>query len=90
MMNLMELSIFFLEIFNAVYGCSIDKVFEDFDKEPIASGAIAQVYRATYCKNEGEKEEVVIKVRHPYVVDNIAMDLSILRSFACFVSISIH
>ena len=56
MMNLMELSIFFLEIFNAVYGCSIDKVFEDFDKEPIASGAIAQVYRATYCKNEGEND----------------------------------
>ena len=57
----------------------IPEIFSSFDETPIASGSIAQVYRAVYNEN-GVPLEVVVKVRHPNVVDNMEIDLRILRA----------
>ena len=58
------------------YGREVEEVFLHFDKEPIASGAIAQVYTAVM--QDGTK--VAVKVRHPHVTDTITQDLRIIRS----------
>ena len=72
-----------LGILESFYQTDIDNVFSDFDKDPLASGAIAQVYKAVlYDPKQAVNREVIIKVRHPHVVDNIAIDLRILRTMA--------
>jgi len=60
----------------------LEKVFIEFSKDPIASGAIAQVYLA---KN-AEGVECAVKVRHPRVVQKIARDLQILQFFTRIIS----
>lgn len=52
---------------------SID--FDRFDKVPIASGSIAQVYRARYLGTE-----VVVKVRHPDIMARVNEDLLLLKA----------
>lgn len=55
----------------------IETLFERFDRVPIASGAIAQVYKA---KMKGV--DVCVKVRHPWVDSCIDRDLRIIKAFA--------
>lgn len=55
------------------FGRPMSEIFEDFDKLPIASGSIAQVYRARY-----QHEKVAVKVRHPGVEEQIKMDFDIM------------
>jgi len=72
------------KIFHRSYGGKkIEQVFESFDPVPVASGAIAQVYKATI-RHNGELIQVAVKVRHPFVKDNILRDLSIIRKMALF------
>jgi predicted unusual protein kinase regulating ubiquinone biosynthesis (AarF/ABC1/UbiB family) len=44
-------------------------MFDDFNERPIASGSIAQVYKARL-----DGHDVAVKVRHPHVVENIRLD----------------
>lgn len=53
---------------------SLDDAFEEFDDVPIASGSIAQVYRAKY-----RGRDVVLKVRHPNIEERVRNDLLVLR-----------
>jgi len=69
------------EIIHSAFGKSVNDVFFRFDPNPIASGAIAQVYRASIKLNQFEYP-VAVKIRHPGVVDNIYLDLSIIRILA--------
>jgi predicted unusual protein kinase regulating ubiquinone biosynthesis (AarF/ABC1/UbiB family) len=55
------------KIIERLYSDTIDNIFEKFDETPIASGSIAQVYRATL----KDGKEVAIKVRHPNIRENI-------------------
>ncbi len=48
-------------------------MFDQFDKIPIASGSVSQVYKAKY---HGRK--VAVKVRHPGVDIYIEKDIEIL------------
>ena len=48
--------------FRNEFGKNIDEVFDSFEREPIASGSVSQVYQAVY---KGQK--VAVKVRHPGV-----------------------
>jgi aarF domain-containing kinase len=70
------------QIIQQEFGLSIEEMFDHFNKEPLASGAIAQVYVAklknsNYC---------AVKIRHPKVVQLIARDLTILQFFTKLVS----
>jgi len=56
------------------FGQSIDSMFDSFEEQPIASGSIAQVYRAVY-----NNQKVAVKVRHPNVEMQIKMDFDIMN-----------
>lgn len=61
-------------------GMPLEEMFEHFPKDPIASGSIAQVYRARLKKPIGPNDitEVAVKVRHPRVLETTFVDLKIL------------
>jgi len=59
------------------FGVSVYEMFDDFDETPIASGSIAQVYKARL-----EGKDVAVKVRHPNVVEHIRLDFSVMKAVA--------
>ena len=61
------------------YGLSIQDLFASFDKTPIGTGAIAQVYRA---KLKASGHDVAVKVLHPGVDTAIEIDLWIMLTVA--------
>ncbi|HEY0696807.1 MAG TPA: AarF/UbiB family protein, partial [Micromonospora sp.] len=65
-------------VMEEAWGRSIDELFIDFDREPLAAASIAQVYRATLPCGE----EVAIKVQRPGVRDVIERDLEMVRDLA--------
>ena len=63
----------------AEFGDSIENIFEQFSAQPVASGSIAQVYRAVL-----NGERVAVKVRHPGVEEQIQIDFVIMKFIAAF------
>ena len=59
----------------AAFGAPLSAVFESFDREPLGSGSIAQVYRA---RLRGDADDVAVKVRHPGVVQRMRTDFALL------------
>jgi ubiquinone biosynthesis protein len=66
-------------IFLEEKGVLIGKFFSEFDDEPVASGSIAQVYRARL-KNG---EEVAVKIQKPGVKNDFEVDFSLIFFWAC-------
>ncbi|MED6150723.1 hypothetical protein PIB30_075239 [Stylosanthes scabra] len=68
------------------FGRKLSEIFENFDEEPVASGSIAQVHRATLkYKYPGQQMKplvVAVKVRHPGVADAIRRDFVIINLMA--------
>lgn len=64
-----------LPVINKELGDSWMDFFERFDKEPIASASIGQVYRAKIKSGEN----VVVKVQKPGIKELISKDLEILK-----------
>lgn len=58
-------------------GKPIEEIFESFDMKPLASGSIAQVYKARL-----NNQDVAVKVRHPNVRQHIEIDFILMRAFA--------
>jgi ubiquinone biosynthesis protein len=54
------------------------EVFTRIDPEPLAAGSIAQIHAALL----KDGREVVVKVRRPGIVDEVALDLDLLRRTA--------
>ncbi|XP_058772137.1 uncharacterized protein LOC131645970 isoform X1 [Vicia villosa] len=66
------------------FGRKLNEIFEKFEEEPVASGSIAQVHRATlkykYPGQQIKKPVVVaVKVRHPGVSEAIRRDFFIIN-----------
>ena len=59
-------------------GRSIDEVFANIDKEPLASASIAQVHAATLVTGE----DVVLKIRRPGIRHQVNQDLDIVDRMA--------
>ncbi len=55
-----------------------DDVFASIDPEPLAAASVAQTHRALLKSGR----DVVVKVRRPGVVEQVELDLSVLRSTA--------
>lgn len=55
----------------------INDVFEYLSDEPVASASIGQVYKGRLRKNG---MEVAVKVQRPNVLENVALDLYVMRS----------
>lgn len=56
----------------------INEVFREFDRNHIASGSIAQTYKAVLLNDE----VVCVKIRRPEIEKKIALDLSLMNFFA--------
>jgi predicted unusual protein kinase regulating ubiquinone biosynthesis (AarF/ABC1/UbiB family) len=61
-------------------GAPVEQIFEYFSPRPIASGSIAQVYKARL-----NGQDVAVKVRHPNVEEHIALDFIIMKAVASLV-----
>jgi predicted unusual protein kinase regulating ubiquinone biosynthesis (AarF/ABC1/UbiB family) len=61
-------------------GIRIDDVFRELSMEPVASASIGQVYKGVL--NDEHGTEVAVKVQRPYVLNEVAMDLYMMRSLA--------
>lgn len=74
------------------FGRKLYEIFENFEEEPVASGSIAQVHRATLIyKFPGQRIKpvvVAVKVRHPGVSEAIKRDFILInlvaKISACF------
>jgi ubiquinone biosynthesis protein len=53
-------------------------VFAEIDPEPVATASIAQIHRALLTSGR----DVVVKVRRPGIVEQVELDLDVLRSTA--------
>eukprot|EP00953_Heterococcus_sp_UTEX-ZZ885_P031776 16636-Heterococcus_DN1.PRE.1 len=58
----------------------------DNEQNPIGSGCVAQVYKATL-KTEHGDQPVAIKILHPYVKNQIEMDVDIMRAAAAVIEL---
>lgn len=66
------------EIIRQAFGKAITDVFSALPEMPIASGSIAQVYKATLV----DGREVAVKVRHPGLQRTIALDVALIEFLA--------
>ena len=67
----------------------ISDIFESFEDTPIASGTVAQVYRARLKPEyaiHGTIQDVAVKVRHPNILNETFLDLDLIFGFvdSCF------
>ncbi len=65
-------------IIKKALGASVDELFAQFEREPLASASVAQVHSAV--THEGD--EVVVKVIRPGIDKTIAEDIRLLKSLA--------
>ncbi|URE48413.1 ABC1 family domain containing protein [Musa troglodytarum] len=65
------------------FGHKLSDVFENFEEEPVASGSVAQVHRASlrfqYPGQRAKRLVVAVKVRHPGVGESIRRDFTIIN-----------
>ena len=67
------------------FGQSIESLFEQFEREPVASASIAQVHFARLRDKSGRMREVAVKVLRPGMLPVIQKDLSLMRMMAGWV-----
>lgn len=64
----------------------LSEIFEEFEEEPVASGSVAQVHRASlrfkYPGQKLKRVDVAVKVRHPGVGESIRRDFTIINVVA--------
>jgi aarF domain-containing kinase len=63
------------------FGRKLSEIFETFEENPVASGSIAQIHRATLGNNCTGKH-VAVKVRHPGVGESIRRDFLLINLVA--------
>jgi len=68
-------------ILNRVYGKPVERVFESFEREPVASASVAQVHLARL----PDGTEVAVKVLRPGIAGVIAGDLALLHAGATLI-----
>jgi ubiquinone biosynthesis protein len=66
---------------NRVYGRPLERVFRDFEREPVASASVAQVHLA----HLPDGTEVAVKVLRPGIAKVIARDLELLHAGASLI-----
>ncbi|GMI93365.1 Activity of BC1 complex Kinase 10a [Hibiscus trionum] len=73
-------------VIEKAFGRKLSEIFEAFEEEPVASGSIAQVHRASlrfrYPGQRVKPMVVAVKVRHPGVGESIRRDFVIINSVA--------
>lgn len=67
-----------VDVVESELGASVDALFAQFDRTPLASASLGQAHAAVL--HDGT--EVVLKIRRPHVVDQVEQDLEILQNLA--------
>ncbi len=62
-------------------GRSLQEVFREFDRDPVAAASIAQLHRAVLPSGE----TVAVKIQRPGLLDLVGVDVEILRELAALV-----
>ena len=63
----------------------VGDIFEQFEREPVASASIAQVHFATVRDKSGQLRDVAVKVLRPGMLPVIEKDLALMRMMAGWV-----
>lgn len=71
------------EIIENELGSPINSIFVNFPSEPIAAASLGQVYKAITKTENGDKE-VAVKVQRPNIMNQIALDMHLIREVAPF------
>ena len=69
-----------IAIVESELGASVDELFLEFDREPLATASLAQVHRAVL--HDGT--EVAVKVQRPGVRNQIEIDIEVMHELARF------
>lgn len=64
------------------YGFPLERIFDRFETQPLASASIAQVHAARLKSVEGESIDVVVKVLRPGVEKQIRRDVDLMFALA--------
>jgi ubiquinone biosynthesis protein len=67
------------------FGRPVDQIFEQFEREPVASASIAQVHFARVRTRDGQLRDVAVKVLRPGMLPVIEKDLALMRLMAGWV-----
>ncbi|KAG9439336.1 hypothetical protein H6P81_019501 [Aristolochia fimbriata] len=74
------------KIIEKSFSRKLSEIFENFEEEPVASGSIAQVHRASlkfrYPGQQIKPVTVAVKARHPGVGESIRRDFAIINTVA--------
>ena len=54
----------------------------NFPKEPVAAASLGQVYKATIRDAEGGTRDVAVKVQRPNIMNQVALDMHLIREVA--------
>ena len=74
------------EIIESELGSNIEDMFVEFPPEPIAAASLGQVYRAKIRGQDGEEDRwVAVKVQRPNIMNQIALDMHLIRDVAPFI-----
>lgn len=64
-------------------GRSLEEIFEEFEREPIAAASVSQVHKAILA----DGEVVAVKVRRPGIANTMRRDLSIISAVSRFIDL---
>lgn len=67
------------QIIEEELGQPVNSVFSEFSPKPVAAASLGQVFKA---KLRSDGREVAVKVQRPNIMNQIALDMHLLREFA--------
>ncbi|RLA08532.1 MAG: 2-polyprenylphenol 6-hydroxylase [Gammaproteobacteria bacterium] len=73
-----------IDIIEKSYGKKLDDIFLEFDKKPMASASVAQVYQAKLKNNNSGSYDVVVKIIRPGIKKTIKQDIKVMRHLSSF------
>jgi ubiquinone biosynthesis protein len=70
-----------IETIESELGDTVDRLFAEFDRQPLAAGSLGQVHRARHLNGT----QLAVKVRRPNVVRDVERDLELMLELAILI-----
>eukprot|EP01133_Synstelium_polycarpum_P002534 gene2534-2903_t len=75
-----------VKLFKIETGKHPDEIYQDFEREPIASASLAQVHRAKMTMEDGTVREVAVKVQYPNLTDRFEQDIESIYNVMLYIN----